>query len=345
MFTSKFLSLLLVFSSLLLNLVPGFAAEKAYVLILSKTSQQMIVLDYHTLDSIGAVSIGPDPHEIVTNEEGTRAYISNPQMNAAGHEIDIVDLTSLQLLKKIDTRPFFIPHGLVYRDGLLWFTAQGSKAVAQYNPVADRMEQVWGTGQDFTHLLYLRSDNNQFYTTNVASGTVSLFSWKQLPPYMPPTGVLPPGAKVREDWVQTIVPAGIGVEGFDVSEPHHELWAARPDGKVVIVDLQQQKVKDSIDTKVEGLHRLKITPDGKTVCIVSVKTGTLLYYDRSSRKLTGSSQIGQGAGIYIDKGRNRMFISCTPNNYVSVIDLNTREEVARLPVGKPDGITAVAVQE
>ncbi|MNU20822.1 Cytochrome D1 heme domain protein [compost metagenome] len=323
----------------------SYAGNKEYILVLSKTEGKMVVLDYSSLDSIAAVPLGPDPHEVVTSEDGALAFVSVPQMNASGHEIDIIDLKTLTLLRKIDTRPFYIPHGLVYRNGVLWYTAQGSKVVVQYDVAADQVINVLGTGQDFTHLLYLSSHEKQFYTTNVTSGTVSIFDWQTLPPYMPPTGKLPAGAKERQEWQQTLVPTGLGSEGFDVLESAQELWTARPDGHVMVVDLLHKKIKKDINTGVEGLHRLKITPDGKTVCIVSVKTGDLLYYDRVTCKCLDRSNIGQGAGIYMDKGRNRMFISCTPNNYVVVIDLNTRKEITRIPIGKPDGITSVQVAE
>lgn len=50
--------------------------------------------------------------------------------------------------------------------------------------------------------------------------------------------------------------------------------------------------------------------------------------------------IGQGAGIFMDVPGNRIFISCTPNNYISVIDLKTRKEVKKINIERPDGITS-----
>lgn len=102
-------------------------------------------------------------------------------------------------------------------------------------------------------------------------------------------------------------------------------------------------MKATIDTDVLGLHRIGITPDGKTVCVVSVKTGDLLYYNRATHQLEQKDNLGQGAGIYMDKDMNRMFVSCTPNNYVYVIDLNTRREIKKIPIGRPDGMTSVLV--
>lgn len=329
-----------VFYLIILIISNFVSAQSNYILALSKGEKSLIVLDYKTLEVVSKILVGEDPHEIVTNPEQTFAYISRPQMNASGHQIEIVNLKTLQHEKTIDTTPLYIPHGLVYRENQLWFTAQGSKAVAVYDINKNQTEQIFGTGQDFTHLLYVTPDGNRFYTTNVESGTVSIYEKKEIPPYMPPTGVLPPNAKSRLEWRQTLVDVGFGAEGFDISKDGKELWTAKPDGKIVIVDLENKKVKTEIDTKVLGLHRLRITPDGKTVCIVSVKTGNLLFYNFESHQLEKQMNIGQGAGIFMDAPSNRMFISCTPNNYISVIDLTTRKEIKKINIARPDGITS-----
>lgn len=323
------------------NLV--FAQTNHYVLVLSKTEHTLLVLDYKTLETITKIPVGDDPHEIVTNPGGTKAYVSVPLMNNNGHEIDVIDLKTLQPAKTIDTKPFYIPHGLVYLDNKLWFTAQGSKIVAVYDIKKDSVEQVFGTGQDFTHLIYVTPDGNRFYTTNVESGTVSIYEKTTLPPYMPPTGVLPPNAKPRIEWRQTLVNVGTGAEGFDVSPDGKELWTARPDGHIIIVNTETKEVKKDINAAIAGLHRLKFTPDGKTVCIVSVKTGDLLFYNAETHQLEKQMNIGHGAGIYMDKESNRMFVSCTADNYVVVIDLATGVEIKRINVGRPDGITSVIV--
>ncbi|MCB9034597.1 MAG: YncE family protein [Chitinophagales bacterium] len=321
-----------------------FGQNETYILALSKAEKQLIVYDYKTLDSITNIYVGDDPHEIVTDSLDNFAYISKPLMKNNGHEIAVVNLKTLEAEKTIDTKPFFIPHGLVYQNGKLWITAQGSKVVGLYDIENDVFEQVFGTGQDFTHLINVSANGKTFYTTNVESGTVSIYEEKEIPPYMPPTGVLPPNAKPRTEWRQTLIDVGLGAEGFDISSEKNELWTARPDGYVVVVDLENKEVKAKINTKVQGLHRLKITPDGKTVCIVSVKTGDLLYYDIETQKLEKKVKIGRGAGIFMDKESNRMFISCTPDNYISVIDLNTRKEMKQIEIGRPDGVLSVTVK-
>ncbi len=118
-----------------LSLVSGlsFGQGKQYILALSKGEKKVIVYDYKTLDSVAKIPVGDDPHEVVTSPDGLYAYISKPLMNDKGHEIAVLNLKTLQPESIIDTKPFFVPHGLVYLNDQLWFTAQGSKAVGIYD--------------------------------------------------------------------------------------------------------------------------------------------------------------------------------------------------------------------
>lgn len=319
------------------------AQHNKYVLILSKGEKKMYVLDYKTLDTISKIQVGEEPHEIALSTDQRTAYVSNPIIQGAGHIINVIDMQSLKPVKDIDTKPFYVPHGMAYYNDTLWYTAQGSKCVVAYDIKKEQPVTVLGTGQDFTHLIYLTNNGTRFYTTNVESGTISVYEKKEIPPYMPPTGVLPANAKNRLEWRQTLINAGTGAEGFDVTADGKELWTARPDGTIVIIDTEKKQVKAEINTHVSGLHRIGITPDEKTVCVVSVKTGDLLFYNLQTHELEKQMTIGRGAGICMDKETNRMFVSCTPDNYVSVIDLTTRKEIKKLMIARPDGIACAGV--
>lgn len=319
------------------------SAQKKYILALSKTDKKLVVLDYNNLKIITKINVGDDPHEVITSTDGKSAYVANT-INGTSHEINVIDLITFKPLKNIDTRPLYGSHGLAFQNDKLWFTAQGSKAVGRYDLKENILEWSMGTGQNITHLIYLTPDSEHFYTTNIDSGTVSIFDHVLLQPTVPPTGVLPPNAKPRWDWIQTLIPVGKGAEGFDVSNDGKELWTARPDGTIIIIDLEKRKITEEINTSVLGLHRMKFTPDGKYVCIVSVKTGELLFYDSKTRKMIKKINSGQGAAMLMDKGKNRLFISCTPNNSVSVIDLKTMEVIQKLDIGgRPDGLTIAEI--
>lgn len=310
-----------------------FAQVRQYVLIVSKGENKLVVLDYKTLGIVAKIPLGEGPHDVVTSDGGGHAYVSVPMASDEGHEIDVINLQTLQPEKILDTRPLYIPHGLACLNGKLWFTAPGSKAVARYDLGRDAVDTMFGTGQDFAQLIQLRPDGRAFYTTDSASGSLSIFEQKEAT-----------SAGPRQEWRQTLVHVGAGAAGFDVLPDDKELWIARRDGHIIVVDLDKKEVKADINTQVPGLQPLKVTPDGRMVCVASVKTGDLLFYDRATRRLLHEMNVGRGAGIYMDKGDNRMFLSCTPDNYVVVIDLTTRKEVSRFIVAKPDGITATPAQ-
>lgn len=312
-------------------------ASQRWLLAISKSDHTLAMVDPGSLQVAARFPVGPDPHEVAVSADGRTAYVSN---TGAGlfHQIDVIDLEARKVLPSIDTGPFLGPHGLAYVEGKLWFTAQGAKAVARYDPETRRVDWTIGTGQDVTHMIHVSQDARRISTTNVDSGTVSLLEFQELPQRIPPSGVVPAVARPRMEWVQTLVPSEKGAEGFDVSPDGRELWAATPRGAVRIIDLVAKAPAATIEAHVPGLHRLKFTPDGRRVLVVSIRTGDLLVYDAKSRQEVKRLRIGHGAGMMIDAAGNRAYISCTPDNYISVIDLGSLEEVARIDAGaRPDG--------
>jgi YVTN family beta-propeller protein len=197
-----------------------------------------------------------------------------------------------------------------------------------------------GTGQDRTHMIYVTPDAKRIYTTNISSGTVSiLLDTLITPPF--------PGAKPREEWMQTVVPTARGSEGFDVSPNGSELWtASSEDGTITIIDLSAKKQSAKVDANVQGANRVKFTPDGKQVFISSLRTGELTIYDAATRKEIKRLKLGKGAaGILMDPVGARVFVACSADNYIAVIDLKTLEVTSHLDVGGvPDGL-AWSVQQ
>ncbi|GAA6132689.1 hypothetical protein NBRC116187_30490 [Halopseudomonas sabulinigri] len=307
------------------------------LLAISKVEHTLSVIDPQTLAVVARLPVGPDPHEVVVSSDGARAYVSNTGYGAF-HEIDVLDLAHFKVLPAIDTRPLLGPHGLAYVQDKLWFTAQGTQAVARFDPQRGEVDWMLGTGQNTTHVIYVSPDAKAVYTTNVDSGTVSLMREVMVQPTVPPTGVLPAGARPRLDWRQTLVTVGQGAEGFDVSPDGRELWTATPAGTLSVVDLASAEVLQE-DLHLQGAHRVGITPDGKYVLIASVGTGELVVLDRRTRQEVKRLTVGRGASLRMDPVGERVFIACTPDNFIAVFDLNTLAVSAHLDIGgRPDGM-------
>jgi YVTN family beta-propeller protein len=322
------------------------------LLALSKRNHTLAIVDADTLQVIARVPVGPDPHEVIASSDGKTAYVS---IYGGGrfHALSVIDLVSQKALPDIDTGALNGPHGLAFVRGKVWFTAEGAKAVASYDPASAKIDWIMGTGQNRTHMLYVTPDEKQIYTTNVSSGTVSIMEKVVLPPMGPPPGSQPPppppggsqspGSQGRMDWNETVIPVGKGGEGFDVSPDGRELWTANAqDGTLSVIELATRTVTATLDSKTFGANRLKFTPDGKLVLISSLRDGNLVIYDAASRKEFKRVQIGHGAaGILVDRDGSRAFIACGPDNYVAVVDLKTFAVTGHIDVGgEPDGLAS-----
>jgi YVTN family beta-propeller protein len=321
------------------------------LLALSKRNHTLAIVDPATLQVIARAPVGPDPHEVIASSDGRTAYVS---IYGGGryHALSVIDLVAQKALPDIDTGALNGPHGLTFVGGKLWFTAEGAKAIARYDPASAKVDWIMGTGQNRTHMIYVTPDEKKIYTTNVSSGTVSILEKITLPPMGPPPGMRPPqgamppppppgGTQARIDWNQTVIAVGRGDEGFDVSPDGHELWTANAqDGTLSVIDLTTRAVTATLDAKTFGANRLKFTSDGKLVLISRLGDGDLVIYDAVTRKEFKRVKIGHGAaGILMDPEGNRAFISCGPDNYVAVLDLKTLEVTGHIDVGgEPDGL-------
>jgi YVTN family beta-propeller protein len=320
------------------------------LLALSKHNHTLAIVEPTTLQVIVRLPVGPDPHEVIASADGTKAYVSIYGFGRY-HTLSVLDLIAQKPLPDIDTGALNGPHGLAFASGKVWFTAEGAKAVARFDPASNSIDWIMGTGQNRTHMLYVSGDEKRIYTTNVSSGTVSIVEELSLPPTGPPPASRsrpgaqplppPPPAPPRKDWNETVITVGKGDEGFDVAPDGRELWTANSeDGSLSIVDLASKQVTATLEAKIFASNRLKFTPDGKLVFITSLHDGDLVIYDAGSRKEYRRVHVGHGAaGILMDPVGERAFVACTPDNYIAVVDLKTLEVTGHFDVGgEPDGL-------
>ena len=343
------------------NRISAQPTPQQSLLVLSKRNHTLAIVDPATLKVVGTAPVGTDPHEVIASADGKTAYVSI-YGGGAYHILSVIDLVAQKALPDIDLGALNGPHGLTFVGGKLWFTAEGAKAIGRFDPETNKIDWIFGTGQNRTHMIYVTPDQKQIYTTNVSSASVSIIEKITLPPMGPPPGMQSgppgnqgpppgppggPGGQPRADWNQTVIPVGKGDEGFDVSPDGHELWTAdAQDGTISVIDIAAKKAVETIPAKVFGANRLKFTPDGKHVLITSLRDGDLVIYDAASRKEFKRVNIGHGAaGILMQPDGARAYLACGPDNYVAVLDLKTLEVTDHIDAGgEPDGM-AWAVQQ
>lgn len=322
-------------ASLLLQicLVAGIASAGATpnpaLVVLEKQDGMLAIVDPATLQVVARVPVGRDPHEVVVSDDGKTAYASNYGFfgGAPGHTIAVVNLVTQKALPSIDLRPLLAPHGLDFAGGKLYFTAEGSKVIGRYDPATHKIDWVMGTGQDRTHMVRVFFDPNVILTTNVASGTVTIFQAGK--------------SRAATDWELTVVPVGGGSEGFGVTPDRRDLWVANADnGTVSIVDVAAKKVIQTVPDSVKHANRLKFTRDGKYALISDLQSDDLTVLDVARESIYKKIPLGSSSeGILIAPDGHHAYVALGPGNAVDVIDLATWTVSGKIPTGRgPDGM-------
>jgi len=341
------------------------------LLVLEKSDNMLAIVDPGSLQIVARVPAGPDPHEIVTSGDGKFAYISNyGGSDSTLNTISVVDLSARKALPPINLGALRSTHGLDFRGGKLYFTAETNKVVGRYDPATQTVDLVLGTGQDRTHMVVVNEALDRIVTSNVSSGTISIMELVSSPmagfgppPGSPPGSAFVPGQAVqgrsgpppgampsgpqggpRKTWRVTSIPAGRGTEGFDISPDYREIWAANTqDATVTIIDVASKNVAETLSIPVRGANRLKFTPDGKLALISGLGGGeksNLVIMDVSTHKAVKTFDLGGGsAGILVAPDGTRAYVAVSAKDKVAVMDLKRLEIIGNLTTGRqPDGL-------
>ena len=305
---------------------PAAAQPSPTLLVLNKVANTLAFVDPATGKVLATVPTGDGPHEVVT--DAARAYVGNYGAQTPGSTLSVIDLASRKELRRVDLGPLRRPHGMVMAEGMVYFTAETNRAVARYDPAADRVDWVMGTGQTGTHMIAAHGGGATLFTTNIGSDTVS---------------VLTRGAGPLA-WAVSTIAVGKGPEALDLSPDGTELWVAHSrDGGVSVIDIASRTVAHTFDLRTKRSNRLKFTPDGALVLISDLDAGELVVVDARARVEVKRLPLGRSPeGILVEPGGARAYVAVTGDNAVAVVDLKTLQVVGRIETGAgPDGMAWV----
>lgn len=296
------------------------------LLVLEKSDEKLAIVDPATLKVVGRVPSGSAPHEVVVSDDGKFAYISNyADQRGAKKTISVVDLSAQKAMAPVDLGALQAPHGLAFAGGKVYFTAEANKVIGSYDPAANRVDWVLGTGQNVTHMIAVSKDQKTIFTSNIGSDTIC---------------EIEPGGG-RNGWNVTAIPVGKGPEGFDLSPDGKEVWSANSgDGSVSVIDVGTKKVTATLDLGTNRSNRLKFTPDGKLVLISDDGGAGLVIVDAATRKVRTRLKLGRGPeGIVVQPDGLKAYVALSGENAVAVIDLKTLEVAGKVATGNgPDGL-------
>lgn len=312
------------------NYVIVIGQTKPVLVALNKTDATLAIIDPATMKITAKVPTGDNPHEVVLSADGKTAFVANYGAQTPGNSLSVIDVATAKELRRVDLSPLFRPHGLQVIGGKLYFTAETNRMIARYDPAANKIDWVMGSGQNATHMIAGSADEKKFYTANIGSDSITAFEFQNVPP-----------AASRI----THIPVGKQPEAIDLSPDGKEVWAGlNVDGMVEIVDTATYKSLQKINIGGRP-YRVKFTPDGKLVVCTMIAAKELLIIDSVTKKELKRIKLeSTPLGIVFSANGKTAFVSAGQPDAVLKINLDTGEVTGRVETGKlPDGIAVAGI--
>jgi YVTN family beta-propeller protein len=306
------------------------AAASVRIVQTNSAGDSVTLIDPSTNTVVGEIGGIEVNHGAAAAPDGGRLYVTNE----AESTLDVADLKTLKVIKNIPLTNH--PNNVaVSRDGKRVYAAivAGAGAIDVIDATTlTRVKSIRTEGG--IHNVYVTPDGKF-----VVAGSI-------------------PGKKItvidqKTDEILWTVPTDDGVRpiGFEKN----------PDGSTkrlfvqlsnfngfIIVDFATHQVVDRIklpevpaaERVTEGLqgspsHGIGVTPDGKTLAVLSKMNTRIYFYSMPDLKLLGESKVGHHPDwLTFTPDSTRVYVANAGSNSVSVVDIAARKELTQIPVGQ-----------
>ncbi|MDE2905387.1 MAG: hypothetical protein OXQ28_04805, partial [Acidobacteriota bacterium] len=123
-------------------------ASEPRLLVLLRDASALAVVDPAEGTVLGQVPTVGNPHEVAATPDGRLAFVASPSEG-----ISVIDLESMTEVRRLDVGAGSVPHDVRFVGGKLYFTIEGYKSIARYDPQADAVDWTLGLGQDGAHMM------------------------------------------------------------------------------------------------------------------------------------------------------------------------------------------------
>jgi len=261
--------------------------------------------------------------------DGSRIYISDE----AAATLDVVDAKSLAILKKIPLSGH--PNNMaVGKDGTRVYVGiiQEPGGVDVIDTVSMQRVKTVPT-QGTIHNAYVTPDGRFIVAGSIAASTINVIDAKTEEPAWTlkmDLGIRPMTFNTNPDGSTRWIFAQLtGFNGFAVVD-----FATRQEiRRIKNPDLPPGK--STVPEGSDPSHGMAVTADGKTLVVCSRLNNYLYSYALPDLTLIGSAELGgKGAGwVTLTPDGKTAYVANPVTNDVSVVDIASMKETARIPVG------------
>jgi YVTN family beta-propeller protein len=313
--------------TLVLSLAVTAPADTILVVV-NKQASTVSIVNVSTGTVTATLPTGANPHETAASRDGRWAVVTDYGAQAPGSSLTVVDLTAKKIARTIQLG-FTRPHGIVFLpdNKTVAVTSETGQMVLLVDVVKGEVSSTHPTGQRVSHMVALTGDGRVGYTANIADGSLSRLEF---------AGSAPP---------RVLANIGTQTEAIGLTPDGREAWlGSNNTGKVLVVNVDQWKVTDSLQTS--GFpYRIGFTPNGQTAVVTNPQSNEIHVYDaRVKAKLGTIVADGGPLGLIFSPDNRYAWITLAESGEIAEVDLATRTIKRRLPAGPaPDGIAYAVV--
>ena len=188
------------------------------------------------------------------------------------------------------------------------------------------------------HNSYNASSNDRMFVSSMGDHAIDLIDLKTMSytEKIPVGGIPRPYAVSRDG--QLLYSALTDLHGFVI--------ASIPDRRVITrVELPPAPPSSCILEPRTPTHGLELTPDSKSLWVTSLGDGGVYVYDVATKKISKEIHTGECPNwITVSSDGSYVAVSNSASDDCSIIDASTRQEIARVKVGKgPKRLLAVRI--
>jgi YVTN family beta-propeller protein len=320
---------LAVLAVIVLWTISATAQQKVRIIQTNSAGDNVHIIDPATNKVIGVISGIEVNHGVGAAPDGSRIYISDE----AESSLDVVDAKTLKVVKRIPLSGH--PNNIaVGRDGRRVYVGiiqePGGVDVIDTGSL-QRVKTIPTEGT--IHNPYVTPDGKYVVAGSIAGKTVNVIDAQTEQPawtLQMGLGIRPMAFSTNPDgstkWIFVQL---TGFNGFAVVD-----FATRKEiNRINNPDLPPGKA--TVPEGSDPSHGMAVTSDGKTLVVCSRLNNFLYAYSLPDLKVLGGAELGgKGAGwVTLTPDGRTAYVANPVTNDVSVVDIKSMKEVARIPVG------------
>ena len=318
------------FAVLALLALPVSAGDKVVIVQTNSAGDNIHLIDPNTNRIVGEIKDIEVSHGAAAAPDGSRFYFSNE----ANHTLDVVDGRTLRVAKSIalSGRPNNVASG---KDGRRVYVAIRSDpgAVDVIDTASQARVKTIPT-KGGVHNVFLTPDGRFVVAGMIAARALTVIDAATDEPAWSmdfDAGVRPIGFETAADGATRRLFVQLSdFHGFAVVD-----FATRKEtARVTLPDVPPaQRHLDMLQGSPS--HGLGVAPDGKTLWLCSKMNSHVYAYALPELKLLGGVAVGSHPDwLTFTPDSRTVYVANAGSNDVSAVDVATRKEVARIPVGQ-----------